>query len=368
MSQIREKTIQNKRFKRTNLSNREKAKRSKIMKEEKGHSKENLLYSSKRNKNNKKSLDAVKADYLVFEEETITRKDKRLKCLYFENVNIDNPINDNEVKTISFLYCYTKDEKLESKQNNNIKEYGQKINNEQKSNDLKNIDTSEKSDLDLEKIDEKEFFLNKKRAIKTNEKFHYKILRKTEDEDTILIKKSPINKDDIYENSCSKINKERDDMKKKLNILKKRDKNKIETDEDSEKRRETLKERNKNFEKKVKKISKEKEKEKNTNNIFNYFKNPEKNKHENPLNINITPLVEEVKKIENNQSNLIANIENEPFTDKLIERLSRDFENEKINKIKQVDYNKEKQCTIDVQDLTEYVGEDKALNENKSIY
>ena len=39
---------------------------------------------------------------------------------------------------------------------NNIKEYGQKINNEQKSNDLKNIDTSEKSDLDLEKIDEKE--------------------------------------------------------------------------------------------------------------------------------------------------------------------------------------------------------------------
>jgi hypothetical protein len=76
-----------------------------------------ISFRSKRNKTNKKSSETTKITEISFLVINEDKDDISKHFLKFNNVEIENPINGNDLNIITFLYAYKKDKNIESNQN-----------------------------------------------------------------------------------------------------------------------------------------------------------------------------------------------------------------------------------------------------------
>jgi len=167
---------------------------------------------SKRNKNNKKNTETTKTKEIslrIFDE----NKDDLAKHFFeFKNVEIENPINGNDINIITLLYSYKKDKKIES--NKNIK-FEENVSNQLEQNKVK------PSKNDKNKCKENQCTipsLLKKKRMNSNiiEKFSYKILD-SKDESIIILKVIRNNSDEqTFAGSRIKI----DGISNKINSIK----------------------------------------------------------------------------------------------------------------------------------------------------
>lgn len=100
-----------------NKNNKESQLNIKCNKVKKSFNEVGVSTRSKRNKDNKKKVDTYKTTEISLRVFNENKEDYIKKFFEFKNIEIENPINGNDINLITFLYAYKKDKNIESNQN-----------------------------------------------------------------------------------------------------------------------------------------------------------------------------------------------------------------------------------------------------------